>query len=192
MSNGSPLFARVSVVRSRLESPEIRVVGEGRGAARWRRALGARTRQRVCAHRPVRAHVAVRIVSTRGMSERAGRRRATFSSRAWQRSFADFLEHEETKRGLSEFEPRLTHGARSPAMAPPARQDPIPGSYIRECVTKEGAHRWNVRAYDAATRATVTLGTFGNLAEAKGAYCCLLYTSPSPRDATLSRMPSSA
>ena len=23
-------------------------------------------------------------------------------------------------------------------------------------------------------------------------YCCLLYTSPSPRDATLSRMPSSA
>ena len=55
-------------------------------------------------------------------------------------------------------------------MAPPARQDPIPGSYIRECVTKEGAHRWNVRAYDAATRATVTLGTFGNLAEAKGAY----------------------
>ena len=25
-----------------------------------------------------------------------------------------------------------------------------------------------------------------------GAYACLLYTSPSPRDATLSRMPSSA
>ena len=25
-----------------------------------------------------------------------------------------------------------------------------------------------------------------------GIYCCLLYTSPSPRDATLSRMPSSA
>jgi hypothetical protein len=75
--------ARVSIVRSRLESLEIRwcvtVVGEGRGAARWRRALGARTRQRVCAHRPVRAHVAVRIVSTRGMSASAGRRRATFS-----------------------------------------------------------------------------------------------------------------
>ena len=124
----------------------------------------------MCAHRPVRAHVAVRIVSTRGMSERAGRRRATFSSRAWRRSFADFLEFEETKRGLSELKPRLTHGARFAAMAPPARQDPIPGSYIRECVTKEGAHRWNVRAYDAATRATVTLGTFGNLAEAKGAY----------------------
>ena len=54
-------------------------------------------------------------------------------------------------------------------MAPP-RQDPIPGSYIRETVTSEGARRWNVRAYDARTRATVTLGTFGNLAEAKGAY----------------------
>ena len=54
-------------------------------------------------------------------------------------------------------------------MAPP-RQDPIPGSYIRETVTSEGATRWNVRAYDARTRATVTLGTFGNLAEAKGAY----------------------
>ena len=26
----------------------------------------------------------------------------------------------------------------------------------------------------------------------KSSYCCLLYTSPSPRDATLSRMPSSA
>ena len=55
-------------------------------------------------------------------------------------------------------------------MAPPARQDPIPGSYIRETVTSEGATRWNVRAYDARTRATVTLGTFGNLAEAKVAY----------------------
>ena len=104
------------------------------------------------------------------MSDSARRRRATFSSRAWQRSFADFLENEETKRGLSELKPRLTHGARCPAMAPPARQDPIPGSYIRETVTSEGATRWNVRAYDARTRATVTLGTFGNLAEAKGAY----------------------
>ena len=28
--------------------------------------------------------------------------------------------------------------------------------------------------------------------KSKGASCCLLYTSPSPRDATLSRMPSSA
>ena len=40
----------------------------------------------------------------------------------------------------------------------------------------------------------------GDLAEAVAAFClsselcedCLLYTSPSPRDATLSRMPSSA
>ena len=31
---------------------------------------------------------------------------------------------------------------------------------------------------------------FGSATETE--YCCLLYTSPSPRDATLSRMPSSA
>ena len=32
----------------------------------------------------------------------------------------------------------------------------------------------------------------GILALPDGTYICLLYTSPSPRDATLSRMPSSA
>ena len=32
----------------------------------------------------------------------------------------------------------------------------------------------------------------GEEQEMKNIYCCLLYTSPSPRDATLSRMPSSA
>ena len=31
-----------------------------------------------------------------------------------------------------------------------------------------------------------------DIAEQRGAWTCLLYTSPSPRDATLSRMPSSA
>ena len=39
------------------------------------------------------------------------------------------------------------------------------------------------------TGSTVTLGF--NVPQS-GAYACLLYTSPSPRDATLSRMPSSA
>ena len=34
--------------------------------------------------------------------------------------------------------------------------------------------------------------THGHLDHAGGAEACLLYTSPSPRDATLSRMPSSA
>ena len=37
-------------------------------------------------------------------------------------------------------------------------------------------------------REASTLFSFGHA----GAYDCLLYTSPSPRDATLSRMPSSA
>ena len=53
-------------------------------------------------------------------------------------------------------------------MAP--RQDPIPDSYIRRCVTKDGKTRWNVRHYDPTTRRTVTLGTFAALAEAKAAY----------------------
>ena len=35
---------------------------------------------------------------------------------------------------------------------------------------------------------TIQLGTFGG----GRMYCCLLYTSPSPRDRTRSRMPSSA
>ena len=149
---------------------------DGDGGRTRRRSLASRTGRenpptRVRASPGPRARRRPHRIVSRGMSERAGRRRATFSSpRAWRRSFADFLEFEETKRGLSEFEPRLTHGARFAAMAPPPRQDPIPGSYIRETVTSEGATRWNVRAYDARTRATVTLGTFGNLAEAKGAY----------------------
>ena len=37
------------------------------------------------------------------------------------------------------------------------------------------------------------LGTYGTLTmAADGTYTCLLYTSPSPRDGLLSRMPSSA
>ena len=58
----------------------------------------------------------------------------------------------------------------APASAMAPRQDPIPDSYIRRCVTKEGKTRWNVRHYDPTTRRTVTLGTFAALAEAKAAY----------------------
>ena len=36
------------------------------------------------------------------------------------------------------------------------------------------------------------IGPLLHLAQSKDGYICLLYTSPSPRDATLSRMPSSA
>ena len=49
------------------------------------------------------------------------------------------------------------------------------------------------RGRDIAARVpgeTLTVGIFRN--EAKERVVCLLYTSPSPRDATLSRMPSSA
>ena len=59
-------------------------------------------------------------------------------------------------------------------------------------------HEWITLEGDVATigitkHATEMLGdiVFAELPE-KGSNVCLLYTSPSPRDATLSRMPSSA
>ena len=39
---------------------------------------------------------------------------------------------------------------------------------------------------------TVSLATHPDYSQATMTKCCLLYTSPSPRDATLSRMPTSA
>ena len=36
------------------------------------------------------------------------------------------------------------------------------------------------------------IASFGNISASGGVYICLLYTSPSPRDGLLSRMPSSA
>ena len=48
----------------------------------------------------------------------------------------------------------------------------------------EGLRRLEYRGYDSAGTATITADAQLNI--------CLLYTSPSPRDATLSRMPSSA
>ena len=46
-------------------------------------------------------------------------------------------------------------------------------------------------AYDTEARAALKRGV-DKLANAVRVTLCLLYTSPSPRDATLSRMPSSA
>ena len=40
--------------------------------------------------------------------------------------------------------------------------------------------------------AMLVIGIAGTLAAGKRLYTCLLYTSPSPRDGLLSRMPSSA
>ena len=47
-------------------------------------------------------------------------------------------------------------------------------------------------AYDQADYSTTEIGPVAGLPTTLKAYGCLLYTSPSPRDATLSRMPSSA
>ena len=46
--------------------------------------------------------------------------------------------------------------------------------------------------WDIIQRRMEQLRTDNELLRESGIYCCLLYTSPSPRDATLSRMPSSA
>ena len=54
-------------------------------------------------------------------------------------------------------------------------------SYSTGCVT-----------IDPNNSATIWVGTGENVGGRHVAYGCLLYTSPSPRDATLSRMPSSA
>ena len=50
----------------------------------------------------------------------------------------------------------------------------------------------NHQALDPAVEATVAFTTTGGAIACDETYSCLLYTSPSPRDATLSRMPSSA
>ena len=53
-----------------------------------------------------------------------------------------------------------------------------------ELVFASDAERWSRKKNDS-----IIPGRLIEFAENK---CCLLYTSPSPRDATLSRMPSSA
>ena len=53
------------------------------------------------------------------------------------------------------------------------------------CEDGESGHRKATTAGDAHLK-------LDELDEAEACYLCLLYTSPSPRDATLSRMPSSA
>ena len=52
----------------------------------------------------------------------------------------------------------------------------------------------NTRSAVLQTLSSVNFINFGNnnIYKAGKAFACLLYTSPSPRDATLSRMPSSA
>ena len=62
-------------------------------------------------------------------------------------------------------------------------------------------NKWNAKAYDRVNlvlkkETSPTKDEVQAAADAKGeslnAYICLLYTSPSPRDGLLSRMPSSA
>ena len=59
---------------------------------------------------------------------------------------------------------------------------PVPGTWTRSTPGREAL---GPRSFDA-------YGSGSKGAEAEMGDSCLLYTSPSPRDATLSRMPSSA
>ena len=64
------------------------------------------------------------------------------------------------------------------------------GDYGAPDGAQDDAHSSPDAAYNALmTRARGALEASGDLSPSE---CCLLYTSPSPRDATLSRMPSSA
>ena len=67
------------------------------------------------------------------------------------------------------------------------------GSLARELAQqlKQTIH-WKVYAKSGYNARKVATEIFPNITETKADMVCLLYTSPSPRDATLSRMPSSA
>ena len=68
-------------------------------------------------------------------------------------------------------------------------QDPANAARLRLCLAK---CCWSLgRTEDAGVEARAALGLYSGPQPAL-ASTCLLYTSPSPRDATLSRMPSSA
>ena len=81
------------------------------------------------------------------------------------------------------------------------RKNPKPGVVVE--IVKSG-NRYNAFSSDGTKYTSyIRTGTRKGAYMAKKAlecregaggriYCCLLYTSPSPRDATLSRMPSSA
>ena len=64
------------------------------------------------------------------------------------------------------------------------------------CVSVPDAATWGRMVTTATSAVAALCNRFGRTAElvrcARSGYTCLLYTSPSPRDATLSRMPSSA
>ena len=66
--------------------------------------------------------------------------------------------------------------------------------YIHACIYIHGAHVHAV--HNTTVTVTVTLDAYIlchiGTKQCHGHMICLLYTSPSPRDATLSRMPSSA
>ena len=69
------------------------------------------------------------------------------------------------------------------------REHKFPGSYVRRALAGLDTALWDLLGRQAGKPVTSLIGGApGRLR----AYACLLYTSPSPRDRTRSRMPSSA
>ena len=67
------------------------------------------------------------------------------------------------------------------------------GNYTDDLRIANEAHGVVLRSpYAHAKIKSISTTTAKSLDGVLGVYTCLLYTSPSPRDATLSRMPSSA
>ena len=168
MSNGSapPSKARdESIVGTRLvEAPSADRAPTKRGGAVGGHRRGPSARQRACAgdgHRPVREQVATRIVVGGAQCQRAPRQRGTAPSRrnishrtVWRESSTITLPRGPLERrgGVSRrrsvgagysTDAASTDAPGAPASAMAPRQEPIPDSYIRRCVTKDGKTRWS-------------------------------------------------
>ena len=144
------------------------------GALRYRAPAGAMTPE---LRRQIEAHKAA-LIQALTAGQQAGLV-AKPDPRAGRLVHGDL---ERARARLAALEADLDAGAAKLVDLP---RDQWPGELVDEL---------NAKAREADRLAAVTdFATFDELEEATGqAYNCLLYTSPSPRDRTRSRMPSSA
>ena len=69
-----------------------------------------------------------------------------------------------------------------------AKPEDVTSTYLTQVLNHAGISA----TIESFTQGNVGTGQVGQNVRFEMTYACLLYTSPSPRDATLSRMPSSA